>query len=442
MTAAVAAEAPSPGRVSSGFTQAAILIIVGIVATTLAQPLVLSSLPIRNMLKNELHVSRSDLSAFVFLSGLPWYAKPLAGVITDAFPLFGQRRRSYLVASSLLAAAGWAGIYYTPHQYGRLLWMAILVNCFMVFASTVIGGYLVETAQASGSSGRLTSVREATQRVCIIITGPASGYLATVNFAWTAAASGMVVFLLVPATILLLHEPRARVESRQVLGVVGRQLKNVGGSKALWAAAALSMLVYIAPGFSTAVFYKQQNEFHMLPNAGPGLPGFFGGQGFLGVIAGLSGLAAAGLYAWACRRFDLRALLAACIGLSALLTVGYLHYASATDARIMAGVDSFGVILAELSLMDLAVRATPRGSEGLGYALMISVRNVSIFGTDFLGSLMLDKWRLSFQALVVANAVTTAVAVPLVLLLPRALVRRKDADLYESAPEPDTQVQD
>ena len=48
----------------------------------------------------------------------------------------------------------------------------------------------------------------------------------------------------------------------------------------MWAAAGLMALFYIAPGFSTAVFYRQQNELHMNTQ----------GQGFLQLIAGIIGV--------------------------------------------------------------------------------------------------------------------------------------------------------
>jgi hypothetical protein len=92
--------------------------------------------------------------------------------------------------------------------------------------------------------------------------------------------------------------------------------------------------------------------------------------------------------------------------------------------------------------MDLAVRATPAGSEGLGFSLMVSVRNITLFGSNWLGSMALDKFRLPFNDLVLANAATTAIAVPLVFLLPAIMVRRKDAEIYEEAPAQETALQD
>ena len=72
-----------PGAAAGGITRAAILVVVGILSTTLAQDALLGRLPMQNLLKNELHVSRSAASAFFFFSGIAWYFKPLAGILTD-----------------------------------------------------------------------------------------------------------------------------------------------------------------------------------------------------------------------------------------------------------------------------------------------------------------------------------------------------------------------
>ncbi|HEY3889094.1 MAG TPA: MFS transporter [Caulobacteraceae bacterium] len=412
-------------------TYAAIMIVVGVFATSLAQPQVLGRLPLQNLLKNELHVGRSANAAFFFLAGLPWYFKPVAGLLTDAFPLFGSRRRSYLVVSTVLAVAAWVGLYYTPHQYNPLLWTVILINLFMVTASVVIGGYMVETAQAVAGSGRLTALREFVQQLCTIIRGPAAGYLASIAFGWTAAACGGVMFLLAPVTILFLREQNRRIDSREMLDNAARQLGRIGAAGTMWGAAALMALFYVAPGIITALFYKQQNDLHMSPQ----------GQGTLALIFGLCGVAAAVGYGYACRRVNLRTLLIVCLLAASLGRLSYLFYSSVGRAHVIAGIDGFSFTLAELALMDLAVRATPAGSEGLGFSLLMSVRNFALFGTDWLGSTLIDTFHFKFNALVAASAATMLVTVPLVLLLPRMLVRRKDAELYEEAPAPAEAIQ-
>src|SRR5258705_7291286 len=105
--------------------RAAIVIAIGVLGTTLAQPQVLGRLPLQNLLKNELHVDRAANAAFFFWAGLAWYFKPIAGVLTDAFPVFGSRRKSYILISTVLAVLSWVGLYATPHHYQDLLWTCI-----------------------------------------------------------------------------------------------------------------------------------------------------------------------------------------------------------------------------------------------------------------------------------------------------------------------------
>jgi predicted MFS family arabinose efflux permease len=153
-------------------------------------------------------------------------------------------------------------------------------------------------------------------------------------------------------------------------------------------------------------------------------------QGVLQLTAGVCGILAAVGYGIACRRLNLRALLIGGMVLATVINLGYLFYSSAERAQFIEGLNGFGYTLAELALMDLAVRATPAGSEGLGFSLMVSVRNLALFGTDWFGSMLLDRYHFSFNSLVIANSATTLVAVPLVLLLPRLVVARKDAETH------------
>jgi predicted MFS family arabinose efflux permease len=199
----------------------------------------------------------------------------------------------------------------------------------------------------------------------------------------------------------------------------------------MWAAAGLMALFYIAPGFGTAVLYKQQNELHMDTQT----------QGFLQLIGGVFGVLAAVGYGILCRRLNLRTLLAGCMIVGTVANLGYLFYSSLGRAQAIEGLNGFGYTLAELALMDLAVRATPAGSEGLGFSLMVSVRNLALFGTDWFGSKLLDAYHFSFDSLVIANSVTTAIAVPLVFLLPGIIVGRKDAESLDEGPTAKTAME-
>jgi predicted MFS family arabinose efflux permease len=418
--------APNRQESRRPLVDAAIVIVFGILGTVLALPHVLGHIPLQNLLKNELHVDRAANAAFFFWITLVWYFKPLFGIVTDAFPLFGSRRKSYMIIGATLATLSWAALYFTPHQYNKLLWACIAINLFMMCTSTVVGGYMVEVAQAASGSGRLTSVRSSVEQFSILVAGPAGGFLGSIAFGWTAVACGSVMFLVVPGTVWFLHEQRKKIDTQELLDNARKQLVKIANAGTMWAATGFMALFYCAPGVQTAVFYKQQNDLHLNTQ----------GQGFLQLLSGAFGVLAAVLYgAFACRRLTLRTLLLWCIGFGTAANLGYLFYSSVGHARIVESFNGFGYTLAEVAMMDLAVRATPSGSEGLGFSLMMSVRNLTLFGSDWFGSKLLEAYHLHFSTLVIANAATSFLAVPLVLLLPKLIVMTKDAQAANAAAE-------
>jgi predicted MFS family arabinose efflux permease len=282
---------------------------------------------------------------------------------------------------------------------------------------------MVEVAQSYSGSGRLTSVRNFVEQVSLLIAGPAGGYLASIAFGWTALACGGITFLTVPVALWLLRERVWKHES-SALQAARRQFVAIARAKTMWAAAGLAGLFYFAPGVMTAVFYAQQNELHMNTQA----------QGYLQFLSGGFGVLAATLYgAFAARRFTLRTLLVVCLLFGAAGNLAYLFYTSVGNAQLVESFNGFGFTLAEVALMHLAVRATPPGSEALGFALMMSVRNLGLFGADWFGANLLDHYHVSFNALIIANGATSLLAVPLVFLLPAIIVNVRDKRKSDAA---------
>ncbi|MED6173819.1 hypothetical protein PIB30_118624 [Stylosanthes scabra] len=68
----------------------------------------LARLAVNFFLKDDLHLDPAETAVISGFSALPWLIKPLYGFISDSVPLFGYRRRSYLVLSGLLGALSWS----------------------------------------------------------------------------------------------------------------------------------------------------------------------------------------------------------------------------------------------------------------------------------------------------------------------------------------------
>src|SRR6266404_65125 len=179
---------------------------VGFLATTLAQPRVLVHIPLQNLLKNVLHTDRSTNAAFFFWIGLPWYIKPLLGVLSDACPIFGSRRKSYILIGSLAAMAAWCSLITAAHSYSELLVICTVANLATVVASTALGGYMVEAARATSGAGHLTSLRNFAMQFSYLVAGPAGGFLGTLALGWTALACGGTALLIVPFAWWLVRE--------------------------------------------------------------------------------------------------------------------------------------------------------------------------------------------------------------------------------------------
>ena len=398
---------------------AVIVVVVGVMATTLAQTQLLGLIPLRNLLKNTMHASREQTAAFVFWATLPWYFKPLVGIVQDAFPLFGTRRKSYMLVASVLTATAWLILGVTPYEYRAFLIVCIGINAATVLVSTAVGGYMVEIARASASSGRLTSVRNMVEQASFIISGVASGYLASLRFGWTAISCASVAVLLVPVALWCLKEtPAVAQGGAQVLKAAGSKLAQVGKAKALWIAAAVSFLFYFSPGTQTAQFYTQQNDLHLTTLQ----------QGTLVSLNGVFGVLSAFLYgAFAAKRFVLRNLLLSCIVIGASAQAAYAIYYSYAVAKVVDSYYGFGFTLTEVAMMHLAVRATPAGCEAMGFALMMAVRNFGLFGGDWLGASLQDHFHLTFHTLALINGAGSLLALPIVLLVPKRVVMGRDA---------------
>src|ERR1700726_1938913 len=240
-----------------------LIIVFGIFASTMPQPQALGRLPLQFLLKNDVHVTREQMAAFFFWAGMAWYLKPLAGILTDAFPLFGTRRRHYLLCSSVLTALSWLGMNFLPHEYGPLLCGVMMVELFMVMGSTVIGAFLVEAGQRMAATGRLSALRMLVFNFCALIRGPLGGLLSTAGFRWATGVNAVLALAIFPVAFLYLKEQRvAPQQSATVFRNAGLQVKTILRSKTLWTVLLFIALYHFSPGLVTPLFYKQTDELH------------------------------------------------------------------------------------------------------------------------------------------------------------------------------------
>jgi predicted MFS family arabinose efflux permease len=435
---------PAGGHSDPRLWPVATVMATGIFATTFVQLQGLGSLPFMHLLMKRMGMDSDTAATFFALAMLPWTFKTIAGLLVDGVPLFGSRRRGYLLLSALTAAGLWLLMGLSPdtwrqmglspdNYYNALLALAIGMNLAIVFGSTTSGGLLVEAGQRFGVSGRLSSLRVAAQNLGAALGLWLGGQLAEKQLGWTSAAAIAPLLLMFLSAWFLLKEPPApariphgRSVVKQLLHVsrsIGQQIKNVLRREMLLPAALL-FFIQVVPTFRSTCLYEYQTKTLNYSDAALGTLGLAGDG-----VALLSSV----VYAWWCRQVSLRVSLYCGILLVALSALPYLFYAAYTPymprALAIEGSGTFLQFLAYLPLFDLAVRSTPKGSEALGYSLLISVWNIGLAIGSKTGPMLYQRvLHQDLNRLIWINAGVTLAGVIFVFLLPRALVEKSEGE--------------
>lgn len=207
--------------------------------------------------------------------------------------------------------------------------------------------------------------------------------------------------------------------SRQPLSNARAQLVNIATARSVWAAAGLMALFYIASGFATAVFFKQQHDLHMDTQA----------ECFLQLVGGIFGVVAAVGYGVLYRRLNQPA-----------HAVGWMHdpgdgRQSEIPVLFDRRTDSGDRAAQWLRLHAGGTGRGPRrGHPGRQRRIRLLADGerpeARIVRHRLVWLELLDAYYFSFDSLVIANSVTTAVAVPLVFLSRRIILSRKDAESF------------
>jgi len=413
----VSPDPPDLGVNSARYRNLALIMSLGIFASTFSQTQVLGMYPFRFLLKDQLHEGAFRVALFMQLASMPWNLKIIAGIICDGLPIFGSRRRYYLLLSTLLSGLLWLAVALVPPKFTPLVVMATIMNIALVFVSTVSGGLLVEGGQKFSATGRLSAWRVVAMNVASIGV-PLGAFIATKSLMITAIAAAVPLFVMCGLTFFHYREEKVvRMDPRVWTGIRD-QLKISVRSRAVWAAAGLLFLVQFAPGFATPLMFYQTNDLHFTDKT----------IGVLTMVDAFAGIAGAFLYGYFCRRFTLRPLLYGSILFTGLISLLYLGYNDFWSAMLIEAAYFFAYALVQMPLYDLAVRATPKGSEALGYSIIISVWNWGLAFSDLIGSAMYEKWNFSFKQLVWVNAATTLLVLVAVPFLPKLLVDRREED--------------
>ncbi len=135
--------------------------------------------PVRSLLKSW-GDSPATIAMFMGLLALPWSLKLVFGLVSDLVPLFGSRRRNYLLISCVSASVGLLVLYIFPVPAGShwvLFTWLLLPTIGIAFGDVLVDALMVETGQPRGLTGRLQSIQWTAVNFSMLLTGVVGGYL-------------------------------------------------------------------------------------------------------------------------------------------------------------------------------------------------------------------------------------------------------------------------
>jgi len=381
--------------------------------------------PITFTLKERFGFSAAQTAAFFSLTVIPWLIKPVYGLVSDFVPLFGRRRKSYLLLTSGLAAtAGLALSLLGSHTYGNLALLFTLMGLGLAFTDVMVDALMVETGRPLGLTGAFQSLQWSSIYAASILVGVAGGYLtehAPLRVAFALAA----VFPLVSFTVALwaVREPPTAARGPQ-FPHTWLAIKSGFRSRHLWIIAGFIFFWTFSPSIGTALFYYQTDVLKFSQQ-------FIGG---LSSIASASAIAGALLYGALSKDFPFRWILNSAIGVGVVSTLGYLGYVGPYSAIVLDA--AFGAVgmIATLAFLDLAAKACPKQAEGTFFALLMSVYNGGAQLSQIIGGWLYDQ--VGYTNLILVSAAFTALCWFLVPLLKLEELETQGRQAVLTAPAP------
>ncbi|MEH2226689.1 folate/biopterin family MFS transporter [Nostoc sp.] len=395
----------------------------------------LSRLAVSFFLKDELMLSPVQVSALLGIVFLPWMIKPVFGFISDGLPIFGYRRRPYLILSGILGTASWMSLATIVNTSWAATLAIALSSLSVAMSDVIVDSLVVERArdESQAKAGSLQSLCWGASAIGGLITAYSSGLL--LQYFTTRTVFGITALfpLIVSGVAWLIAESPVSKDPQDSnhtnpLPIKHQleQLRQAISQKTIWLPMAFIFIWQATPNAESAFFYFSTNELHFEPE-------FLGRVNLVGSFASLAGV-------WIFQRFlksiPFRVIFAWSTVLSSLLGMTMLLLVTHTNRLL--GIDDHWFSLGDsliltvmgkivfMQVMVLAARLCPSGVEATLFALLMSVYNSAGTVSQAFGALIthwLGITATNFESLwllVLITNLSTLLPLPFINWLPAA----------------------
>ena len=107
----------------------------------------ISSLTLSLFLKDRLHFQPSQMAYIRLAQSFPWIIRPLYGYISDFHPIFGLKRKSYLIILFIKYSLAWLILSYFSYHITMVFIAVVLVQFSLAFIAVVNRAIIIETSK-------------------------------------------------------------------------------------------------------------------------------------------------------------------------------------------------------------------------------------------------------------------------------------------------------
>ena len=352
-----------------------------------------------------------QVTAYLAIFNFPWIIKPIYGAFSDFVPLFGYRRKSYLIAANIAAIVGFILVTQLEAP-STLVWALQLTAYAMAISSTVCGAVLVEQGQRLGQSGKFVNQQWLWFNLAAMLASILGGQLVQHFAPGTALHAAAAIVAVAPVAVLVgsiffVPERKARLDVAALRGTFGG-LAAAFKKRELWIIAIFLFFYYFSPGLSTPLYYVMTDDLKF-------------SQGYIGALGSI-GSAGWVVGALSYRRLfgglSSKRILQLSIVLGTASTAAYLLLYNETSAAVLSFCSGFSAMLATVATVTLAADYCPPKSEGFSFAVMMSIINLATATADIVGSFLFQHlFGHTLAPLILVSAAFTALAFVLLPLL-------------------------
>jgi MFS family permease len=313
-----------------------------------------------------LGMSADEVAAWLSLTAIPWMIKPLYGLLIDLVPLWGYRRKSYLLLMAACAAAGYAALAHVI-SVDFIVWALFISTLGIAAVDVVVDALMVEQGLTSGLVRKFQGQQWTCLNLAAITAGLVGGWLSHSLLPQAAIQTAALVMIIGPvgvvmATWLFIEEPK-RSYSRLQTQSTAREIVKGFKSKSFWMVAGFLAFWNLIPNFSTPLYY------HMVDRMG--FDQYFIGQ--LAAIGSVGATLGSLAYASFADRFTLHQTLVGSISLSVLMALAYVGLGDGLSASLLSFCSGVVSMAALLSLFTLAASVCPPHAAGFAFAALMSI---------------------------------------------------------------------